>query len=836
MSKGIAEIIGGAAAIAGAITLSIVAPWSAPMLDPILFSLGASLVMAGIGTLLNKSVGLVSTLKSPVKPWDVIYGECSVPGTLVYVSETSDGGDTPNVYMHQVIVLASHPCDRIGSGYGTGPGEVPTILDGVWLNQKRILFMLEDGQTLQGSTIFSLQSTRNILTVSRVNDQVSITCDGDLPLGLGDDISIGGVTTDPTVNGIYVITASPTSASFTFTCGGAPVNITGEGQAESLFPNYNTDVYAHYALGDQTAANPPFPELTAATNGQWAADAILEGMTAVYLRWTYDSTIFANGLPNVTFRVRGKNTIFDPRTNTTGYSANAALCVADYLADSQLGFKASYGTEIPDDMLIAASNVCDEGVTTISPGGSEPRYEINGTFDVGTDRGTILQNMLTAMGGRLVYSGGQFQINPAAWTGSSATFGGAGNPSIESLATGPYQWKPKLSSRELYNAAGGKFVCLANQWAVSDIPYYAQDATHGYSNGPAADFHDQNLADDLSDRRTLQCQMPFTTSVSCAQRLLKVNLMRLRQQGRATFALNMGAYRVAPLDVITVTLPALGWTNKLLEVSGTRLAMSKPSGDGGEGAVLLGVELDLQETSPDVYDWTPATEELSLAGFSQTGVLTIPGQNASRPASPTNLVLVSGSAQSVVGADGIARSRILATWTAASDGYVVSTEIQYQATSASSWTALANVSASATQAYIDGVTDGTSYNARIRAKNVQGAASAWVVGGPVLVSGTASVVQPSSISATGSTPGQVLSSIGGVWTATTLPVEHTETPIGTINGMNTVFTLSYVPTNLYLNLNGVEQDLDVDYTLSGLTITYTQPLAIGDIHTGSYNH
>lgn len=51
-----------------------------------------------------------------------------------------------------------------------------------------------------------------------------------------------------------------------------------------------------------------------------------------------------------------------------------------------------------------------------------------------------------------------------------------------------------------------------------------------------------------------------------------------------------------------------------------------------------------------------------------------------------------------------------------------------------------------------------------------------------------------------------------------------ETPVGVINGVNQVFTLSQIPnptSSLYLFLNGVLQTNGVDYTLSGLTITYT---------------
>lgn len=50
-----------------------------------------------------------------------------------------------------------------------------------------------------------------------------------------------------------------------------------------------------------------------------------------------------------------------------------------------------------------------------------------------------------------------------------------------------------------------------------------------------------------------------------------------------------------------------------------------------------------------------------------------------------------------------------------------------------------------------------------------------------------------------------------------------ETPSGTINGINTTFTLSQTPSpssSLQLELNGQFQTQGFEYTLSGNTITY----------------
>lgn len=63
------------------------------------------------------------------------------------------------------------------------------------------------------------------------------------------------------------------------------------------------------------------------------------------------------------------------------------------------------------------------------------------------------------------------------------------------------------------------------------------------------------------------------------------------------------------------------------------------------------------------------------------------------------------------------------------------------------------------------------------------------------------------------------------------------TPAGVINGINTVFTLSSIPSpasSLLLFLNGILQTQGVDYTLVGATITYAVAPSIGDVQLAWY--
>lgn len=82
-----------------------------------------------------------------------------------------------------------------------------------------------------------------------------------------------------------------------------------------------------------------------------------KGIAALQVRTTQFSQKF-EGSPEFSAMVKGKNDIFDPRTNVNAWTDNSALIVADYL-HTYMGV--SYD-DINTDALIQAANICDEDV------------------------------------------------------------------------------------------------------------------------------------------------------------------------------------------------------------------------------------------------------------------------------------------------------------------------------------------------------------------------------------------------------------------------------------------------------------------------------------------
>jgi hypothetical protein len=65
-----------------------------------------------------------------------------------------------------------------------------------------------------------------------------------------------------------------------------------------------------------------------------------------------------------------------------------------------------------------------------------------------------------------------------------------------------------------------------------------------------------------------------------------------------------------------------------------------------------------------------------------------------------------------------------------------------------------------------------------------------------------------------------------------------ETPAGTLDGVNRAFVLSFTPSpgSLQHALNGIAQTPGIDYSLVGPTITYTVPPVATDLHYSRYLH
>lgn len=468
MSKFTGIIVGGLEAAAGAVLLAE----GQGKIGMALLSAGIGTIISGIGTLLSHGPmqGSLTSSKNPVAAWLIAYGQNCVGGTPVYINSWGDN----DKYLDIIIVVAAHTCKDIFALRFDGQ-RVQIDTSAVPPGVQPSTFPAING----GTSFTPVQQTIDIASISRFSNQVTVTLAQNIPLlVVGDYITVKNVTdlfSNPIdVNGKWVVSqivsqvfgvGSPPSAGsivFQYISGGEDFDpeFTLGGKVVTNWVDYGRKVYMETLLGKQllgdtffgmlngTPADGNTGNLIKPDTINWTSRCSLQGKTAVFLRLHYNDVYFSNGIPQISFLLHGKDDIYDPRVSPPGigYSNNASLCIADYLTQGavqlpsspgsvgipQWGYGALYGSEVPLTPLILAANICDEQVqlapTILSTLAelnfqyqTENRYSIDGHFTLDYRRSEILQNMLTAMAGRITYQDGQWIIQPGAWNGGGTS-------------------------------------------------------------------------------------------------------------------------------------------------------------------------------------------------------------------------------------------------------------------------------------------------------------------------------------------------------------------------------------------------------------------------------
>lgn len=115
---------------------------------------------------------------------------------------------------------------------------------------------------------------------------------------------------------------------------------------------------------------PSQPASAAAVSGipNWTIDHKLSGLCYAYIvlqlpfEESEERRDVWRGEPQITARIKGKK-VYDPRTATTAFSANPALCIRDFITNPiyGLGLPESF---VVDSEIVRIANACDEGVST----------------------------------------------------------------------------------------------------------------------------------------------------------------------------------------------------------------------------------------------------------------------------------------------------------------------------------------------------------------------------------------------------------------------------------------------------------------------------------------
>lgn len=432
-------------------------------------------------------------------------------------------------------------------------------------------------------------------------------------------------------------------------------------------------------------------ELTTAFPSDYTSNHQLNDTAYLYVRIKYDQEIFSAGIPNVTATVRGKQ-VYDPRTETTAYSDNAALCILDYLLDSEYGLGVAV-SELEAANYISAANVCDEDVA-LDAGGTEKRYTVNGVIDSAVEPRQNIEHMLTAMNGKLVYTKGLFQLYPGVYRTPVETI--TMDDLIDSVSI-----STKTSTRQLFNGVKGTFADPTQNYVLTEYPSRESSA--------------YQTIDGYTAFQTLD--LPYTTSSATAQRLAKLALNRSRQEISISMQCNLSAIDIVPGDFIYVTNPQLGFDEKVFEVISSGLGVNS---DG-----TLGVSISAQEASAATFDWQASDEQAIIAGTSiyDRDFVVQP---------PTNLTVTSSLVTQPSNVQEVSWS---IDWTDTVTRNLLNYELQWKKSTDTIYTSIYTTENSVSG--VGGVLSNESYDVRVRAINNNGAKSAFATASHTMAGGMA---------------------------------------------------------------------------------------------------
>ena len=446
----------------------------------------------------------------------------------------------------------------------------------------------------------------------------------------------------------------------------------------SKFENYVTYTI-HSGLDDQAADS----NLMSASSG-WTSNHRLRGTAYAYVRLEYDQDTFTGGIPTINFVTKGVK-VYDPRTSTTAWSDNPALCIRDYLTNTRYG-RGLDASEIDDTSFSSAANYCDELVDLTGLGTTVKRYTCNGV--VNTESGSIatLKALTSCCKGMLVFTAGKYKLIIDKAESAGFAF------NSDNVVGG---WNIRMGSkRSRYNKLSADFANKETSWR-DDIAYSESSTYKTNDNG-------------LKLEQTIK--LPFNTDIERSQMLCAILLNQSRQQIAVSFIATVEALQVEVGEVVTITDDGMGWTNKEFRVE--RMDMKSSSE----------VKMSVREYDSTVYDFGNVTAQDAIPNTYLPDLNTV--------ATPT-AISATESLYDTIGSAGV-KVRIQLDWIAANDRFVREYEVQWKKNGSSTWLALTVTRT--LSARLDDA-DPDLYDFRVRSINTLGVRSEWATLSNVTIAG-----------------------------------------------------------------------------------------------------
>lgn len=416
--------------------------------------------------------------------------------------------------------------------------------------------------------------------------------------------------------------------------------------------------------------------LIAEVPDKWTSAHLLRGFAYTVIRIDLNQADFQGGLPQINAIIKGKK-LYDPRTATTAWSDNPALCIYDYLTQD-------YGRGQPASNLVTqsfidAADACDEVITV------GKRYTCNGSFKTDQDPKQILDALSDSMCGFTYQSGG--------WNISAGVYSAPVMALDENDLVGGVTINISSSLADTFNSINGQFSNPSKNYVVTDFTPY-KNATF--------------IADDEQELFT-DFTLHYTNSDQRCQNIARIVVERARQGLIVTMPCTLKAWPLQCGDRVTVTNSTFGWSSKVFRVVDWSFNRTAP------------VELVLQEDAPEVYDEADAivSDESPNTGLPNPFDVSTP------------VIVVSDTV--VVNAEQVIT--VLTVEITSETAQLVRYEVQAKLTTDTQWTNLGQ--ASGNKFELLGAYDGLTYDIRARAINALNASSEYATATRQVVGKTA---------------------------------------------------------------------------------------------------
>jgi hypothetical protein len=523
----------------------------------------------------------------------------------------------------------------------------------------------------------------------------------------------------------------------------------------------------------------------------WTADHKLSGIAYIRVRLKWDRKAF-NNIPVVSALVYGKK-VYDPRTATTAYSTNPALCIRDYLTNTRYGKGLAAGL-IDDTAISAAADFYDTTVTFWTGGDTGKVFEFNAIVDTEQSILDNLKDMMLCCRGFLPYTNGIYSLIPDKSASSVFAF------TTDNIISG-------ISIRgenkaDKYNRMVCTFTDPANNWQENTVIWPEAGSAEEIAY----------LAEDNGTELIGEIELPYITNFYAARDLARVFLLRSRNAIRTSFNANSDALNVSVGDVVTVTHPTPAWSAKPFQVEEVAINY-----DGTCTVSLI-------EYDSSIYSYDPASEQLAYADTDLPNPFAV--------GAPTSFVATEST---ILSEDGSVVREITITWTASTDAFVESYELQFKLSAASVYFSVFTEQPRYITTYGD---VGEVYDYRIRSINSLGVVSDWLTGTYTTVGDTTAPAIPTGVTISGD-----YNQVTATWSAATerdykesWVYQNTsgttpstgDTPFRRVTGNSVTVAGLAVSTTYYVWVRNVDFSGNVSGFSSAGTFTTTAGASIAD--------